>query len=446
MHRFAFIFWLFLPPALFSQPTDSLSIKADQLIQAYVEVYGFSGTVKIVQQESPAFEKSYGLANRSFDIPNTPTTRFSINSISKVFTATAILMLVDEGKLDLEQPISTYLPTLTAPWKDTITLHHLLSHTSGLPRESGIQAHEEKSLAEQALLVDQQALLSEPASTYEYSNSGVILLGAILEKVTGTDYATFVTERIIHPLGLEHTGVYEGRKVITHQAVPYRLGPNGLEFAQRSKHYGTNAGGGLYSTPNDLYQFVLALEQQQLLSETLTELMFKPHIKSGENGAEAYAWSIQYFEDEVILFAAGSGYGTKSVMIRMPQTKDFIAITSNWGNLPILSLLMDLYLLTKGQQPTPPSVDYLAQPADFKAQLGWYAFDQELLKSQLGMDKSRIRLQVFEGRLFLEEELLARKDAGKLGLTYTNELTISFENNLMVIEINGNRLVGEKVN
>ena len=422
----------------------SLNQKLNSTIEAYEKVYGFSGTVKVVIDNNNTFEKSYGLANRSFKIKNTPNTRFSINSISKTFTATSILVLAEDGKIDINASVARYIPDLQTSWADSITVHHLLTHTSGLSRESGVQPHEELSFQEQVKLVGKQTLLFTPGERYEYSNAGIILLGAIIENISGMSYQAFVTEKIIHPLNLSNTGYYSGRNVISNLAVPYRITSNGLEFAQRSKHYGDNAGGGLYSTPSDLFQFVKGLEDYKILSKKYVDMMFQSQVQSGENDFEGYAWSIKYFGDEKLHFAAGSGYGTKSVIIRMPDSGDFIGIASNWGNTPILQLLRDLYLTIKNKDVTLPSEGELANPASYKSQVGTYIFNKEELTRHLGVKRNKIVLQEVDGRLFLDDELLAEKD-DFLRLTYTNELKISFNGDKMIINMNDNIIEGIKL-
>lgn len=429
-----------------AQKSVDLSKQLDQLLTAYEKVYGFSGTIKVVLKEKEVFEKSYGLANRSFDIPNTPATRNSINSISKTFTAVAALVLVKEGKLDLKAPVSKYLPNLQAPWKDKVTIHHLLVHSSGLPRESGLQPHQSLSLDEQVKLVEKQQLLFKPGAKYGYSNSGIILLGNVLEKAAGQDFADLIEQKVLQPLQLQNTGMYRGRNVVKKLAVPYQLGSRGLESQQRSKSYGENAGGGLYSTVGDLYKYVKALETNQLLPENLRSLLFKKHMQSGKNDFEGYAWSIKYFGPEKIHFAAGSGYGTKSVMIRMPASKDFVGIVSNWGNTPILNILRDVYLTMKGQKVDLPSSNQLASPKKYAAQIGKYEFDEAEIKQHLQSTEYLVPLQIFDDKLFFGNELLAQKANNKLGLTYTDEIMISFEKDKMILVINGNRLVGVKKN
>lgn len=128
----------------------------------------------------------------------------------------------------------------------------------------------------------------------------------------------------------------------------------------------------------------------------------------------------------------------------MPDTGNFIGITSNWGNTPILQLLRDLYLILIGAETAPPAENLLANPGDYTTRLGEYQFDQEQLTKHLGMYRSVIRLQAFEGKLFLNDELLAQKE-GALMLTYTNELRIHFEGSKMIIDINGNIMEGQRV-
>ncbi|MEW9798620.1 serine hydrolase domain-containing protein [Alteromonas sp. CYL-A6] len=424
---------------------DATQDKAEMasLLNAYHQVHGFSGTVKVVRDEETVFEQSIGLADRSFDIAMTPSTRNSINSISKTFTGVAVLMLVRDNKLELDKPVGLYLPYLTATWRDEVTIHHLLTHTSGLPRESGIQWYQELTLQEQAReLVDKQALQFSPGEQYAYSNSGVTLLGAVLEAVSGMDYADVITQQIITPLKLTNTGVYRGRAVVANQAVPYRLTPTGLTHAQRTKHLGVNAGGGLYSTADDLYRFMVALQEHTLLPAALTDKLFAPHIQSGEGEYEGYLWSIKTFGDERLYFSAGSGYGTKSVMIRSPERGDFIAITSNWGNTPILPMLRDVFLLSKGQPVDLPQRTHLADPSTFTADFGSYTFEPGQLKKHLGADSDTVTLHEFDGRLFMNEELLAAKSNRTLGLTYTDEVSIRVGKGHMQIVINGISLEG----
>lgn len=426
---------------------DDRHAQFERILAAYHDVYGFSGAVRVAQGSEPVFEQSVGRADRRFGTPFAADTRNSINSISKTFTAAAVMKLVEQGRLDLDAPVGAYLPGLKSEWKNTVTVHHLLSHTSGLPREAGLPAHDEQTLVEQLDEVDSLSLDFEPGSRHGYSNPGYILLGNVIEAVSGVDYADFVEQEVIRPLGLADTGAYRDSVVVVRQAEPYRMSPLGVVAAQRTKTRGESAGGGLYSTVADLHAWTLALESDRLLGEQARARLFQAHVGEPGGDREAYAWSIKQFGDSTLRFAAGSGYGTKSVLIRDPDNNEFIAIVSNWGNTPILGLLRDLYLSMKGQAVTPPARDLLADPATFEDALGEYEFDASELRAALQTDDGRIRLHAVDGRLFMDEELLARGPDGTLSLTYTDELVVrpagdGPDGRRLHLEIGGKTLIG----
>lgn len=427
-----------------TQTENPTTEELDKLLKAYAEVYGFSGSFKLILQDIEYMEASYGLANRSFQIPNTPDTRFSINSISKVFTAVAVLQQVEKGNLRLEATVGSYLSELEANWGDSITLHHLLSHRSGLPRELGIQAHESPTFKEQVRLAAKLPLEFSPDTQYNYSNVGYMLLGAVLERVTEKKYAKIIEEQIIQPLGLENTGVYEGRKVVERQATPYVMHPGGVAEAYRSKHQGDLAGGALYSTPADLAVFTQALNNNAILGDSLAQKLFFPHTHAnGEQ--EGYTFSIKQNGDTPMYMAAGSGYGTKSVILYTPKDGDFIALTSNWGNTPILQMLRDIFLTLEGQDVKPPSQDALAKPSNYREWVGVYRFKEGELKSALNHPKDEIQIFEFEGKLFMGNEVLAEQEPNQLRLTYTQELQLFHENNTLILTLNGKRLEGKQV-
>ncbi|MDX5408260.1 MAG: beta-lactamase family protein [Chromatiaceae bacterium] len=420
--------------------------KLAEVAQAYADVYGFSGTVKVVKHGEQVLLASYGLANREFNLANSPDVRFSINSMSKTFTAAAVLQLVEQGKLKLHTPVAAYIPELTAAWANKVTLHHLLTHSSGLPRESGIQPHQNLTLSQQITqLVNDQTLLFEPGSRYEYSNIGIMLLGRVIETASKLDFASYITEHIIKPLKLSNTGVYQAEKVVERQATPYRISPEGVATAARSKHLGVNPGGGMYSNVNDLYQFMLALEQHKLLSAETSRQMFQPQLTSADGDSHGYGWTLKPFGERVLYFAAGSGFGTKSVMLRSASQDDFIAITANWGNTPILQLMAGLFFVLNDMDYRLPDKRSLASEAQFSARLGRYSFVADEVQKHLMMQSNIVTLQAIDGKVFMNDELMAVRPDNTLRLTYTDEVSISFAGNDMIITINGNTLRGEKL-
>ncbi|AKS42349.1 serine hydrolase domain-containing protein [Wenzhouxiangella marina] len=444
---------LLLTSALLSSPAfpettvglDEPSARFAEVLQAYADVYGFSGALRVARGETVLSESAVGLADRSFTVPFTPGTRNSINSISKVFTVAAAMRLVERGALDLDLAVSHYLPDLGAPWQERVTVRQLLAHRSGLPREAGLDASDERELEAIMPTVAALPLVSEPGERYAYSNAGVALLGRVLEVASGLDLPELIEDEVLSPLDLNDTGMYRGRQLVERQARPYRMGAAGVVHAQRSKTLGESAGGGLYSTVADLHRFVRALRQPGYLQQASLDTMFAP--ASGELGSdyEALGWSIKYFGEERLWFAAGSGYGTKSVILYSPVTEEFIGLVSNWGNTPILDLLRDVYLSLKGQDVRLPSRDQLASVEEFRARLGLYRFDEEQLRQTLQVADGLVRLHSVDGKLFMDDELMARGEGGALRLTYTDELQIRFEDDAMWLEINGQRLRGERV-
>lgn len=424
---------------------ESLREDLASIVSGYHAVHGFSGTVHVARGNTEAYSASVGLCERSFATPCDIRTRYSINSISKAFTAVAILRLAERGLLDLKAPVGQYLPEFSAPWGASVTLHHLLSHSAGLPREAGLSATSEQTLAEQLNAVASLELLFAPGSAYGYSNAGYIVLGNVLERVAGADYAEIIHREVIAPARLADTGVYVGQAVVSRQAVPYRLTAQGIEQAQRTKTRGESAGGGIYSTPADLHRFLRALEDDTLLGPAMRARLFAPHQRVDDQNAEAYAFSLKTFGDRKVRFAAGSGYGSKSALVRIEDTGEFIGVTSNWGNTPILALLRDLFLRLTGESVAPPDIGNLADPADFEAKHGRYQFDADLLRQTLQAEDSVLRLHAVEGKLFLDDELLAKGVNGTLRLTYTNELLIRFEGEDLVLDIAGQVLRGERL-
>lgn len=425
--------------------TNDKQLAIDNIVQAYEDVYGFSGTIKVVSNTTSIIEKSYGKADRAENTLNTPEHRFSINSISKTFTALAILLLVDDGKLSLDKPLEMYLPKITSDWASTVTIEHLVTHTSGLPRESGIQPEDNLTFNQQIdKYVAHQQLLFAPGERHAYSNSGYILLGAVIEHMSGMSYSEFIYSRIIKPLKLHNTGVYRGLNVVENQAVPYKFTADGITEVQRSKTIGDSAGGGMYSTVSDLYDYMISVVNNDLLSSELRQLPFSKLVKSG-NSYQGFGWTIQQFGTEDIYFASGSGYGTKSVVTYSPSTQDAILITSNWGNTPILQMLRDTFMMMRDVEVSLPTKDNLASIDKFSSWLGLFEFNQTELTKHLGLNQSVMKIHTFNEVLFLDDELLAVKSDKKLGLTYTDELTISLNGDKLSIVINDNELIGKRL-
>src|SRR5262245_21230981 len=216
---------LFLTSAHTALASDA-SDRLETLLRRFQELGLFNGSVLVADRGQVALKKGYGLANMEWGIPNTADTKFRLGSISKQFTATLIMQLVEQGKLDLNAPVTRYLTDYPARTGAKITIHQLLNHTSGIvgyteiPTWSATIRNPYKPTAFLEFF-SKLDLLFEPGAKFSYSNSGYFLLGAILEKVTGQTYEQLLRERILAPLGMNDSGYDSTQPLLSKRAAGY---------------------------------------------------------------------------------------------------------------------------------------------------------------------------------------------------------------------------------
>src|SRR5437762_9724935 len=238
--------------------------KLDKLISAYSENGQFNGSVLVAEKGIIIYKKGFGLANVEWNIPNQPDTKFRLSSVNKQFTAMLILQLVAKNKLKLDVPISTYLPDYPKKNGDILTIHHLLTHTSGIPSYTDFpffrdMMRDAYSPEEIVNLFADSALEFTPGEKFEYSNSGYILLGYIIEKITGKSYEQELQSKIFTPLKMNNTGYDHNSTVIKNRASGYnRIGTTfqNANYIDMSVPF---SAGGIYSTVEDLYLWDQAL-------------------------------------------------------------------------------------------------------------------------------------------------------------------------------------------
>jgi D-alanyl-D-alanine carboxypeptidase len=255
----------------------------------------FTGAVLVARNGKPVFSGAYGLANRQTGEPNKLTTRFRMGSMNKMFTATAILQLVQAGKIKLDDPLVKFLTDY--PNRDVatkVTIHHLLTHTGGTGDIFGpeFDSHrlQLRTLNDYIKLYGSRGLDFEPGTKWDYSNYGFILLGAIIEKVSGQSYYDYVRDHIFTPAGMTRTASEPEDVAVPDRAIGYMgAGDASKPNTETLPYRGTSAGGG-YTTVGDLLRFANALTQHKLLNERYTELLTtaKP-----ETGDARYAYGFQ---------------------------------------------------------------------------------------------------------------------------------------------------------
>ena len=236
---------------------DSLGARLDDYLTRAAAL-GFAGAVLVAEDGQVILRKGYGLADRQRGIPITPETVFDIGSITKQFTAAAILKLEEQGRLSVNDPIRYYLDGVP-PDKAGITIHHLLTHTAGL-RDTFGDDYDVMSRDSLVALVLASDLLWEPGLRYRYSNAGYSLLGAIVEKLSGRPYERFLHDELFEPAGLTQTGYRLPAWPEERIAHGYRLGldwgsPLDKLWAEDGPYWNLRANGGLLSTVGDLYRW-----------------------------------------------------------------------------------------------------------------------------------------------------------------------------------------------
>ncbi|UCF20968.1 MAG: beta-lactamase family protein, partial [Gemmatimonadota bacterium] len=257
----------------------------DSLAQQYHDLRLFNGAVLVAEDGDVIYKKGFGYANLEWGIPNQTNTKFRIGSVTKQFTAVIVLQLVEEGVLSLDGKIVDYLPDYPRPAGEQITIHHLLTHSSGIPNYTSLpdffpeMSRDPYEPLEFLAVFSGLELEFEPGAKWSYSNSGYFLLGAIIEAVTGKPYDRVLRERLLRPLGLDDTGYDHYEEIIERRAAGYETTFTGYENAAYLDTALPYAAGSLYSTVEDLQKWDRALYSDALFSDQhYRELMFTPHI------------------------------------------------------------------------------------------------------------------------------------------------------------------------
>ena len=263
--------------SLAQAPVDRM----DPIVRSYSDNHQFMGSVLVTEGDKIVFEKSYGDANLEWNIPNDSLTKFRIGSMTKQFTASSILLLEERGKLSTDDYVKKYMLDAPAAW-DKITVYNLLTHTSGIPSFTSFPDYHtsEGTSTTPKALVDRfrdKPLEFQPGEKWNYSNSGYVLLGYLLEKISGQTYADFVTENIFKPLGMKDSGYDSNSAVIPHRATGYSPGPNGPVNSGYIDMTIPFSAGALYSTTHDLLLWEQALYGGKVLTAASLKKMTTPY-------------------------------------------------------------------------------------------------------------------------------------------------------------------------
>ena len=321
----------------FSQTDRSrLSDQEDAYISAEAAHHFFRGDVLVGVNGRIVFEKAYGMGDEEWGTPNTLNTKFRIASLSKQFTGACILLLQERGRLNVHDPISRYLTGLPEAWQ-AITIHQLLTHTSGIANytSSPEMAKLNRTGAtprQMIALVADKPLDFKPGTNWSYTNTGYILLGMIIERVSGQPYANFLQSNVFDPLGMEHSGYDRAKDIIKQRASGYGFVDGHVANADFIDMSIPFSAGGIYSTVEDMYRWNEALAQDgKLLSAESLKQMFTEYLEATHEGQHyGYGVVISRLKFGKLVYYHGGGVeGFSSSIQRYPQERVCIVIISN---------------------------------------------------------------------------------------------------------------------
>jgi CubicO group peptidase (beta-lactamase class C family) len=308
----------------------------------------FSGVILAAHNKNIIFQKSFGFANRESQIPFGQNTIFDIGSITKQFTAAAIVKLTGENKISLEDTLSVFFDNVPED-KKVITLHHLLTHSAGFPHAFGLYPKvESKKFIAQALNVELSAI---PGDKYSYSNVGYSLLALVIEKVTGDNYEKYIRDNLLIPSGLEETGYTSITRNSKRLAISYGRDPNAFQrffsitatsepvghslqhqYDDPGPRWYMEGAGGFLSTIDDMYKWYLALRSGYILNKESWTKIFTPHIAENKRGTShyGYGWALDKDKDgnSRVSHDGSNGY-TYAVFKYLPEMDVFIFIATN---------------------------------------------------------------------------------------------------------------------
>lgn len=339
------------PPTPTLAPPAEVAQKVDAYVRAQARVNGFSGTVLLARDGAPIVSKGYGWANAEWEIPNAPTTKFRLGSITKQFTASVVLRLQEQKKLTVQDPICRYVTPCPDAWTP-ITIHHLLTHTSGIPSYTGLPDYQKTMMMPRT--IDQMVAVFRdlplefvPGEKFKYNNSGYFLLGVIIEKVAGRKYEDVLRDEIFTPLGMKDTGYDWSEPLLPRRAAGYtRRGDRVVNAAFLDMQQPYSAGS-LYSTTEDLLKWDQALYTDRVLPEAARTAMFTPFKDN-----YAYGWTIQPPERATSgrqQVGHGGGINGFSTMItRVPADRVTVIVLSNVDNINAGNIAKDVMAIAYG--------------------------------------------------------------------------------------------------
>jgi CubicO group peptidase (beta-lactamase class C family) len=318
---------------------DDLPARLDAIATSTFKANEPGAAILVVKDGKTVLRKGYGLADAELNVAITPDNIFRIGSVTKQFTAVAILQLVQQGKIALEDDITKHLPDAPTAGKK-ITIENLLTHTSGIPSYTDQpsfpkRAREDMSPAEMLAMAKGVAPDFDPSANWHYNNSGYILLGMLIEKVSGQKYADYMREHIFVPAGMKDTAYDQTEKIVPRRAHGYSQAREGFVNAPYLSMTLPFAAGGLLSTVDDLVRWTDALQGGKLVDPKLLTRAHTPfQLTSGASTRYGFGWGISEFEGHHVVEHGGGIHGFLSYLLTMPDDKLVVVVLANANRQP----------------------------------------------------------------------------------------------------------------
>ena len=366
-----------------AMPEQVTEQEMETFLQAHLATGEFMGSVLVARGDEVLHSGGYGMANLEHNVPNTPQTVFRLASLTKPFTAAVILQLQEQGRLDVNDPVDLYLPDY--PHGNEITIYQLLNHTSGIPDYEFLHPsmvfRNAVSLDELLARFSDLPLDFPPGSQFQYSNSGYVVLTAIIESVSGQGYADYLAEHIFRPLGMDTTNYDSADTILPGRATGYTwdgTAYHNSEFFDMSNVAGT---GGLVSTVLDMYKWDRALYSDDVLGEASRQAYFTPTTGMGEGVGYAYGGAALEIAGRNYLLFNGDINGFFATALRYPDEEIFVIVLSNLRNPSAQAVALGLAAIALGDpyetpgQRTAVAVD----PAIYEKYVGSYQITPDVV-------------------------------------------------------------------
>lgn len=330
--------------ALLSLPALASADAIDDLVRAEMKKANIPGmAVGIVKNGKTVKLKGYGFANLEHKVPVKPDTIFQSGSVGKQFTSGLVMLLVQEGKLRVDDPITKFFPEAKGKW-DGVKVYHLLNHTSGLPNMPYREMDMRKDYTEDELvklLLDRE-VVAKPGDSFAYNNGGYVLLGVMVGRVTGTFYGDVLQEKIFQPLGMKTARIITEQDIVLNRAAGYVPSENGLKNQNWvAPKLNTTADGSIYLSLEDMLRWDAGLAPGKLfLPETLKQMWTPTMLNDGsramvEKFGYGFGWAVTERKKAPMVFHGGSWQGFMSWISRVPERKTTLVLLTNRSGAPL---------------------------------------------------------------------------------------------------------------